>query len=59
MGMFLHFNKEELVGFTPERLTYSELDRAVDATAEGLLGVVHFIEDACQPTWGASHSTAW
>jgi len=31
------FNKEELVGFKPERLTYREFDRAVDATAEGFL----------------------
>ncbi len=30
-------NKEALVGLKPERLTYRELDRAVDATAEGLL----------------------
>ncbi len=30
-------NKETLVGLTPERLTYRELDRAVDATAEGLI----------------------
>ncbi|RLB01752.1 MAG: (2,3-dihydroxybenzoyl)adenylate synthase [Deltaproteobacteria bacterium] len=31
------FNKEELMGFKPERLTYREFDRAVDATAEGFL----------------------
>ncbi|GAB6163000.1 class I adenylate-forming enzyme family protein [Desulfothermus naphthae] len=31
------YNKEELVGFKPERLTYKEFDRAVSATAEGLL----------------------
>ena len=30
-------NKEALVGLKPERLTFRELDRAVDATAEGLL----------------------
>lgn len=30
-------NKEQLVGLKPERLTYRELDRAVDATAEGLI----------------------
>lgn len=30
-------NKEALVGLAPERLTYRELDRAVDATAEGLI----------------------
>jgi acyl-CoA synthetase (AMP-forming)/AMP-acid ligase II len=30
-------NKEALVGFQPERLTFKELDRAVDATAESLL----------------------
>ena len=30
-------NKEQLVGLTPERLTYRALDRAVDATAESLL----------------------
>ena len=30
-------NKEALVGLKPERLTYRELDRAVDATAEALL----------------------
>jgi len=30
-------NKEQLVGLAPERLTYRELDRAVDATAESLL----------------------
>lgn len=30
-------NKEDLVGLKPERLTYKELDRAVDATAEGLI----------------------
>ncbi len=30
-------NKEQLVGLTPERLTYRELDRAVDATAESFL----------------------
>lgn len=30
-------NRQELVGSEPERLTYKELDRAVDATAEGLL----------------------
>ncbi len=31
------YDKEDLMGFKPERLTYRELDRAVDATAEGLL----------------------
>ncbi len=31
------YNKKELVGFDPERLTYREFDRAVDATAEALL----------------------
>ncbi|MCX7816407.1 MAG: acyl--CoA ligase [Syntrophales bacterium] len=30
-------NKETLVGLKPERLTYKELDRAVDATGEALL----------------------
>lgn len=30
-------NKEALVGLKPERLTYRELDRAVDATAEALI----------------------
>jgi non-ribosomal peptide synthetase component E (peptide arylation enzyme) len=30
-------NKEALVGLQPERLTFRELDRAVDATAEGLV----------------------
>lgn len=30
-------NKEALVGLEPERLTYRELDRAVDAAAEGLI----------------------
>lgn len=30
-------NKKDLVGMEPERLTYRELDRAVDATAEGLI----------------------
>ncbi len=30
-------DKEQLVGLPPERLTYRELDRAVDATAESLL----------------------
>ena len=30
-------NKEALVGLKPERLTFRELDRAVDATAEALL----------------------
>ncbi len=30
-------NKEALLGLKPERLTYRELDRAVDAVAEGLL----------------------
>ncbi|MFA5183003.1 MAG: class I adenylate-forming enzyme family protein [Syntrophales bacterium] len=30
-------NKEALVGLKPERLTYGELDRAVDATAEALI----------------------
>jgi len=30
-------NKEELTGFPPERLTYKELDRSVDALAEKLL----------------------
>ncbi len=30
-------NKEALTGFKPERLTYRELDRAVDATAEALM----------------------
>lgn len=30
-------NKEALIGLKPERLTFRELDRAVDATAEGLL----------------------
>jgi len=30
-------NKEALVGLPPERLTYTELDRAVDATAESLV----------------------
>lgn len=32
-------NKEALVGFKPEKLTYKELDRAVDATAEALLAL--------------------
>jgi len=31
------FNKEALVGLKPERLTYRELDRAVDATAEAFI----------------------
>ena len=31
------YDKEALVGFKPERPTYREFDRAVDATAEGLL----------------------
>ena len=31
------YDKEDLVGFKPERPTYREFDRAVDATAEGLL----------------------
>jgi len=30
-------NKEALVGLKPERLTFRDLDRAADATAEGLL----------------------
>jgi len=30
-------DKEQLVGLTPERLTYREFDRAVDATAESFL----------------------
>jgi len=30
-------DKEQLVGLAPERLTYRELDRAVDATGEGFL----------------------
>ena len=30
-------NKEALVGLKPERLTYRELDRAVDATAEAFI----------------------
>ena len=30
-------NKQQLVGLTPERVTYRELDRAVDATAESFL----------------------
>ena len=30
-------NKEALTGLKPERLTYQELDRAVDAVAEGLI----------------------
>lgn len=30
-------NKEDLMGLKPERLSYGELDRAVDATAEGFL----------------------
>ena len=30
-------NKEALVGLKPERLTYRELDRAIDATAEALI----------------------
>ncbi|MCX5833725.1 MAG: class I adenylate-forming enzyme family protein [Deltaproteobacteria bacterium] len=30
-------NKEALTGFKPEKLTYRELDRAVDATAEALV----------------------
>jgi hypothetical protein len=30
-------NKKDLVGLEPERLTYSQLDRAVDATAESLI----------------------
>jgi len=33
-------NKEALLGLKPERLTYRELDRAVDAVAEGLLAKV-------------------
>lgn len=32
-------NKEALVGLKPERLTYRELDRAVDATAEAFLSL--------------------
>jgi non-ribosomal peptide synthetase component E (peptide arylation enzyme) len=28
-------NKKDLVGLEPERFTYSQLDRAADATAEG------------------------
>jgi acyl-CoA synthetase (AMP-forming)/AMP-acid ligase II len=32
-------NKDNLVGLKPERLTFKELDRAVDATAEGLLAI--------------------
>jgi acyl-CoA synthetase (AMP-forming)/AMP-acid ligase II len=32
-------NKENLVGLKPERLTFKELDRAVDATAERLLAL--------------------
>jgi len=32
-------NRETLVGLKPERLTFKELDRAVDATAEGLLAL--------------------
>lgn len=31
------YDKEDLVGLKPERLTYRELDRAADATAEGFL----------------------
>ncbi|MBN2284586.1 MAG: acyl--CoA ligase [Deltaproteobacteria bacterium] len=31
-------NKQTLLGLEPERLTYRELERAVDATAEGLIG---------------------
>lgn len=30
-------NKEALMGLAPERLTFKELDKAVDATAEGLV----------------------
>ncbi|MCK9263010.1 MAG: acyl--CoA ligase [Deltaproteobacteria bacterium] len=30
-------NKEALLGLAPERLTYRKLDRAIDATAEGLV----------------------
>ena len=33
------YDKEDLVGFKSERLTYRELDRAVDATAEGFLKI--------------------
>lgn len=33
------YDKEELVGFKPERPTYRELDRAVDATAEAFLKI--------------------
>ncbi len=32
-------NKKDLMGLEPERLTYRDLDRAVDATAEGLLNI--------------------
>jgi len=32
-------NKEKLVGFEPERLTYREFDKAVDAVAERFLEV--------------------
>lgn len=32
-------NKQDLVGLEPERLTYRELDRAIDATAEGLVAM--------------------
>jgi non-ribosomal peptide synthetase component E (peptide arylation enzyme) len=32
-------NKDKLMGLEPERLTYQALDRAVDATAEGLLDI--------------------
>jgi len=32
-------NKKDLMGLEPERLTYKELDRAVDATAEELLKI--------------------
>ena len=30
-------NKKDLVGLEPERLTYRQLDKAVDATAESLI----------------------
>lgn len=37
-GIVDPLNKEALVGLKPERLTFREFDRAVDATAESLIG---------------------
>lgn len=39
LGIVDPLNKEALVGLKPERLTFKEFDRAVDATGEALMAM--------------------